>query len=504
MLGVIRQIIRQIILQIQISAKKRAYNDIFAICDIFDCAGLSGKVKAAPRIPVYKLAANMDKGAQCGHHARMAFRFVHSADIHLDSPLRSLALRNREVAELVGGASRRAFERIVDLCLEERVDALILAGDLFDGELRSMKTAAFFSRQTQRLAAGSIEVYMVRGNHDSASRLTQLLHLPDNVHVFSSRGETFLVEEKNVALHGVSFGRKKERKSLLPKFPAPVEGMINIGVLHTSLSGAGLAGASNHDVYAPCSARELLETGYDYWALGHIHKRSVIEKKGCAIVMPGIPQGRHINEDGAKSATLAAIENGAPPRLSEHFLAPASFERISVDLAGAGEWKEMLDLVKRAVKRRLKRNKAETMIMRLDLFGATPLNSRLRRNHEYLDEEIAALAQECGSVFCEKISVRTSHVKEAGTREKGKGQREKTCDPLRELRDLASSPQMFRNVAAGEFSSLLENLHSALPPELRGAFDIEDNENNEDAIAAMLEGGLEEVLARLEEEAREA
>jgi len=72
-----------------------------------------------------------------------AYRFVHAADIHLDSPLRSLALRDRELADFIGNASRQVFARIIDLCLEERVQALLLAGDLYDGDQTSMKTARF-------------------------------------------------------------------------------------------------------------------------------------------------------------------------------------------------------------------------------------------------------------------------------------------------------------------------------------------------------------------------
>ena len=72
----------------------------------------------------------------------MAFRFVHTADIHLDSPLKSLALRHPKLGELIGNATRQAFVRIVDLCLEEQVDAMLLAGDLYDDKQTSMKTAS--------------------------------------------------------------------------------------------------------------------------------------------------------------------------------------------------------------------------------------------------------------------------------------------------------------------------------------------------------------------------
>ncbi|HMB76905.1 MAG TPA: DNA repair exonuclease, partial [Kiloniellaceae bacterium] len=144
----------------------------------------------------------------------MTFRFLHTADIHLDSPLRSLALRDPEIAETVGNATRQAFVRTVDLCLEEKVDALMIAGDLYDGDLRSMKTAIFFGAQMRRLDEAGIRVFIVRGNHDAESRITKQLSLPPNVHVFSGRAEAIEIEGKGVVVHGVSFADPQALESL--------------------------------------------------------------------------------------------------------------------------------------------------------------------------------------------------------------------------------------------------------------------------------------------------
>ena len=108
----------------------------------------------------------------------MAYRFVHAADIHLNSPLRSLALRDAELAELIGNSTRRAFVTIVDLCLDEQVDALLLAGDLHDGDQTSMKTARFLAEQIRRLHEAGIRVFVIRGNHDALLCITKELELP--------------------------------------------------------------------------------------------------------------------------------------------------------------------------------------------------------------------------------------------------------------------------------------------------------------------------------------
>ena len=219
----------------------------------------------------------------------MPFRFVHTADVYLDSPLRSLALRDPEIAGMIGGATRQAFERTIDLCLEEQVNALMIAGDLYDGDLRSMKTAVFFGSQMHRLTEAGIRVFVVRGNHDAESVITKHLSLPDGVHVFSGRGGARAIEDRDVVIHGISFAQPRAPESLLPKFKSPVSGCVNIGLLHTSL-----AGAEGHDTYAPCSVADLIGHGFDYWCLGHVHKRQVHARSPCTVVMPGIPQGRDI------------------------------------------------------------------------------------------------------------------------------------------------------------------------------------------------------------------
>ena len=137
----------------------------------------------------------------------MPFRFIHTADVHLDSPLRTLALKNPDMAELVANATRTTFTRIINLCIDEQVDALIIAGDLYDGELTSMKTAAFFVTEMQRLVDAGIKAFVLRGNHDAKSAITRHITLPEGVHLFSSRGDKIVLEERGVAIHGLSFSK---------------------------------------------------------------------------------------------------------------------------------------------------------------------------------------------------------------------------------------------------------------------------------------------------------
>src|SRR5580693_7995736 len=155
----------------------------------------------------------------------LSFRFVHAADIHLDSPLRSLALRDPALADLIGNATRKAFIGVVDLCLDEQVDALLLSDDLYDGEQSSMKTARFLADQIRRLHEAKIKVFIIRGNHDAISRITRELTFPDAVTTFGRRATAVTVERERgaipVAIHGISFAEPHAPESLLARFKPP-------------------------------------------------------------------------------------------------------------------------------------------------------------------------------------------------------------------------------------------------------------------------------------------
>ncbi len=303
----------------------------------------------------------------------------------MDSPLRSLALRDRDLADLIGNATRLAFVSIVDLCLAEKVDALLLAGDLYDGDQTSMKTARFLSEQSRRLHEAGIRVFIIRGNHDALSRITKELIFPDSVKVFGGRAEVVIVDAPGggfpVAIHGLSFAQPHAPESLVGKYKPAVNGAVNVGILHTSL-----AGAPGHDLYAPCSPADLQATGFRYWALGHVHKRSVIEGS-CTIVMPGMPQGRDIGEAGAKSATLVTIGDDQSVHVEERITSIAQFERIEVDATGIADWRTLVAAFAKTMERARGEAISEHLVARPCVTGSTPLAWRIRRDSDLLKTE---------------------------------------------------------------------------------------------------------------------
>jgi len=411
------------------------------------------------------------------------FRFIHTADVHLDSPLRSLALKEPEAAGLVANATRQSFSKTVDICIEEKADAFLIAGDLYDGELRSMKTAAFFAGEMRRLAASGVKVYMVRGNHDAESVVTKHLDLPDNVYVFSKNGEAVRVDGKDVVLHGMSFAKPAAPQSLLPHYSPAVSGSINIGLLHTSL-----AGSSEHDVYAPCSLQDLLNQGYDYWALGHIHKREVHATTPSTVVMPGIPQGRHINEAGPKSITYVTIDANQHVQIEERHTNLVQFERINVDLSGVEKWRGVVERAEEQIGSIFDKAQAGHVIARIHLTGTTTLAMQLRRDADVLAEELREAGRRSGSTFIEKVVNETAS--------KAGGTRSSSAEPITELRQLLQNEGMDRSNVLERTQELLDELKKKLPPQLRDRFEAQQDDSGS-LIENYLRQGTEEVLAQL-------
>ncbi|WP_108460792.1 metallophosphoesterase family protein [Devosia naphthalenivorans] len=414
----------------------------------------------------------------------MPFRFVHTADIHLDSPLRSLSLRNSDLAGLVGDATRQALIAIVDLCLDEQVDALIIAGDLYDGDQTSMKTARFLATQLGRLHEAGIAVYKIRGNHDALSRITQELVLPPTVKVFGGRPEAMVQRwgGLDIAIHGLSFAKPQAPETLLPKYKLPEPGAVNIGIMHTSLGGA-----PGHDQYAPTNVADLLAAGFDYWALGHIHKRAAHDDKR-PVIMPGMPQGRDINEAGEKTVTLVTVHDDRSILVEERLTSIAQFERVAVDLSGIADWREAMDAIEGQLATARATTRSPHLVARLSLTGRTPLAWQLRRDRDLVLTEAEQRAEGIGATWIEKLEISAQ-----APSEQGNGS---AADPVLELGALMLADIGANSAARLEVRQLVEDLRNDLPAEIRG-FAGKDEAELEAFVERLLSEGSQDIVARL-------
>jgi len=427
----------------------------------------------------------------------LAFRFVHAADIHLDSPLRSLALRDPELAELIGTATRRALERIVDLCLAEQVDALLLAGDLYDGDQTSMKTARFLAEQMRRLDEAGIDVFLVRGNHDALSRITKELVLPERVKLFGGRAEAIPVARPgaafDVVIHGLSFAQPHAPESLLPKYRPPLDGAVNIGLLHTSLGGA-----PGHDLYAPCSLADLAASGMRYWALGHIHARTVVEG-ATTIVMPGMPQGRDINEAGPKSVTLVTIADDRSISVEERLIALAQFERVEVDATGLTDWEGLVAALSGALEQARAKAVSAHLVARVRIVGTSPLAWRMRRDRDLLKTQADERASLLGGSRVESLEL-ASTAPLAGAAPDAP-EAPLAGDPVGELRRLIRDEVALSPGYRAEVKRMAEEVFAQLPPDLRNLFGS-DEASFDAALADAVREGTDDVIALLQAQDR--
>ncbi|MEZ5740556.1 MAG: DNA repair exonuclease [Burkholderiaceae bacterium] len=265
-------------------------------------------------------------------------RFIHAADIHLDSPLDGLSVYAGDSAgaddtiRRLRLASREAFTALVSSAIELAVDFMVIAGDLYDGDWRDFNTGIFFVAQMGRLNAAGIPVFLLFGNHDADSEMTRKLVLPPNVRIFSSEAaQTHRLDELKVALHGRSFRVANTTENLVLGYPAAEPGWLNIGVLHTAMEGDAA-----HARYAPCTMADLAARGYQYWALGHVHEYRIWQGPPV-VAYPGNLQGRHARETGARGALLVTAQNDRIVNTERLLVDVARWMVLEVDASAAAD-----------------------------------------------------------------------------------------------------------------------------------------------------------------------
>jgi DNA repair exonuclease SbcCD nuclease subunit len=386
-------------------------------------------------------------------------RFVHAADLHLDSPLQGLARYEGAPVDAIRGATRHALENLVDLCLAEGARLLLVAGDLYDGSWKDYSTGLFFAQQMTRLRDAGVHVVWIRGNHDAASRLTQHLRLPDNVRELPvRRPDTIELEDLGIAVHGQGFATAAVTDDLAAAYPPPVPGALNIGLLHTALDGR-----EGHAPYAPCRVDGLVARGYDYWALGHVHARQVVARAPW-IVFPGNLQGRHVRETGEKGATLVTVTEGRIADVEHRPLDVVRWEVMEVDVAQAASFDDALDLARMALEARVAAAAGRTLAARVRFTGATRAHAALARDAERFAENVRAVATDAayGAVWVEQVRVETHPPGAPMIAVAGADADDALGEVLRELRAARDD-----ETTLGEFAATLTHLRKGLPSELR-------------------------------------
>ena len=411
-------------------------------------------------------------------------RFLHCADIHLDSPLRGLERYEGAPVEEVRGASRRAFENMIQHALRERVDFVVIAGDLYDGDWPDFNTGLFFAKGMSQLGESGIPVYVVRGNHDAASKLTRSLPLPRNVHLLPEKAPNTLTDDNlGLAVHGQSFATAAVLDDLAAGYPQAVRGCFNLGLLHTSLTGR-----PGHDNYAPTTEAILRSKGYDYWALGHVHAREIVSRDPW-VVYPGNIQGRHIREQGAKGCELVTVEDG---RITTEPVAldVLRWTELAIDVAGLPDLDALFDRAAAGVRTELARADGRILGLRIRVHGAGVVYRDVAARPEVIAEQLRAVALDAsgGNAWLEKVELRVRPLVEVDRLTAGD-------DPVallvRELRALAQDEGKLTSFANDALKELRQKLPSDLSEDDMLRLDAPD------VLGELLREAEGELLARL-------
>ncbi len=411
-------------------------------------------------------------------------RFIHASDLHLDSPLRGLDRYDGAPVTRLRTATRAALERLVDRALDEPVDFLLLAGDIYDRDWQDFHTGLFFREQMVRLNRAGIRVFIVQGNHDAQGVISRQLPLPGNVHLFSSRAaETRRIDGLAVAIHGRSFPNRAVEEDFVPSYPEPVPGFFNIGLLHTSLNGR-----PGHDTYAPTDLLKLKAKGYDYWALGHIHAREVLSEQP-RIVFSGNLQGRHANETGAKGCDIVTVDAG---RIETEFLAldVVRWSHIHVCLDGIEGLESVNAAFRAALAPALAGAEDRLHAVRVTLTGTTILHRLEAEQPGSLAATVQAAAQDVGEVEIWVEQVRTNLSPPLD-----RGQSAQRQDAVGELIRLVDGIALDEESMRRFVQSVIGGLLSAMPSEV-SADEIPKLDNPAELRALLLDAEAT-VLARL-------
>ena len=334
-------------------------------------------------------------------------KFIHAADIHLDSALHGLERYEGAPVEEIRRATRRAFDNLIELAIDEQVAFVLLVGDLYDGDWKDYNTGLYFVERMGRLRDASIRVFIVAGNHDAASQITKHLRLPDNVTLFSTRKpERVVLDDLGVSICGQGFATRAVTDDISQDYPQGDPQLLNIGLLHTCLDGK-----PGHEPYAPCTVDGLRSKGYQYWALGHVHKREEVSRDPW-IVFPGNIQGRHIREIGPKGCTLVTVDGGEIVEVAHRDLDVMRWSIRELDVSATETVDDIYEQVREGLQLALDAAEGRPVAVRLVLYGACSAHLKLHAERERWIQEYRALATGLGGagIWLEKISIKTRPV----------------------------------------------------------------------------------------------
>lgn len=346
---------------------------------------------------------------QPGHDR--CLKFIHTADLHLGSPFSGIGSIDADVSALLSRAGYDAYERIIEAAIDHAVDFVLIAGDIYESANQRIAEQLRFHKGLERLYTAGISVYIVCGNHDPFNGWSREIVWPESVHFLSADAPEQIFHEKNgvpvAAIIGMSHPKGNVTENLALRYPErDNDWPCTIGVLHCTIGTN-----TGHDPYAPCSLQDLATKGYDYWALGHIHKPSVLQKQNPTIIYAGIPQGRDIGESGSRGCYLVTVRPDTD--IQTEFIQTASvvWQEATVSIDDIGTLDELRQKIETRIEDIRNENTAEAAICRFTLMGRGDVHRDLIQEGALRDLSEFFHEQECtttNAVYVERFIDKTA------------------------------------------------------------------------------------------------
>ena len=325
---------------------------------------------------------------------------MHAADLHLDSPFRGPADARLALKDRLQSATLGALERVVGHTIGAKADFLIIAGDLYDSKDRSLRALVAFRKQMERLADRNIPVFIVHGNHDPLNGWGSSFQLPANVRTFGSRTDTepFLRFGREVAqIVGVSYTRERVTDNLASSFTAAPDAPYSIAVLH-----ANIGHQAGHADYAPATVDDLVTAGFNYWALGHVHTRSILAKEPAMVVYPGNTQGRNPRESGPRGCYQVDVDTHGRAHLEFVDTSVVRWAHIELSIRDCAGMDQLVDSMLREARNASAGFDGPTVV-RCTIRGNGVLHRDLQRDE--MNEELCEVLQSV--VVAESVRIAT-------------------------------------------------------------------------------------------------
>ncbi len=310
----------------------------------------------------------------------MKFRFVHAADLHLDTPFAGVGKTSPETAAVLREAPLEALDQLTQLAIERQASFVLLAGDIYDGVHRSVRCQLRFRRALERLDDHGIESFVVHGNHDPTDSWSAIRSWPERAHVFDADSVQVLPVVRDgvqlATVYGVSHGKSDESDNLAKKFERFDGQGIHVGLLHCTVGHN-----DDHAPYAPCEVAELCEVGLDYWALGHIHQHAILRSEAPWIVYPGTLQGRSPKptELGAKGAVVVEVDGDVISDVEFVAVDSVRFLHVDFDIEAIRDLAELRDALESRLETCRDDHPGRGLIVRGTLTGRGPVFEDLKR-----------------------------------------------------------------------------------------------------------------------------